>query len=408
MRPFEVWEKDEPEDPKERDPDVWSPPKVNSNNRGFNRERANNYDPKADQAGKGQNPKGKDTGKKEYNIFIRTPPKPKKSAFYLHYYPEGEGPDGELIEMVEREVMIRRPNVEFDDIAELEGPKNILKEAVLLPLLMPDFFRGVRRPWKGVLLYGPPGTGKTILAKALATQGKTMFFNVSPTTLASKWKGESEKLIRILFEMAHFYAPSIVFIDKVDALDQKRDDGDNEASRKVLAEMLVQMDGISGKLDQENLSVEELKKNIVMVMGATNLPWDLDKVLRRRFEKRVYIPLPNSVGRREMFRINNKYFKVVKDIDLDSLVQKTEGYSGADIANVFREASIINMNEVIKRTEGKIDFTMIRDNFSFVKQLLDEPLTQSHFEEAIKKITSSVSQSDAKKYEQFTEEYSNK
>ena len=109
-----------------------------------------------------------------------------------------------------------------------------------------------------------------------------------------------------------------------------------------------------------------------------------------------------------MFRINNKYFKVVKDIDWDSLVQKTEGYSGADIANVFREASIINMNEVIKRTEGKIDFTMIRDNFSFVKKLLDEPLTQSHFEEAIKKITSSVSQSDVKKYEQFTEEYSNK
>jgi katanin p60 ATPase-containing subunit A1 len=304
--------------------------------------------------------------------------------------------------------MERSPNVRFEDIAELEGAKNTLKEAVLLPLLMPDFFRGVRRPWKGVLLYGPPGTRKTLLAKALATQGKTTFFSVSPTTFASKWKGESEKLVRILFEMARFYAPSTVFIDEVDALGQKRGDGDNEASRKVLAEMLVQMDGISGKLDQEDLSVEELKKNIVMVMGATNLPWDLDEALRRRFEKRVYIPLPNSVGRREMFRINTKGIEVANNIDWDKLVIKTEGYSGADIANVCREASLINSRDVLRKTGGRINFTLIRDNPTFVTKLLKAPVTQSHFEEAIKNITSSVSRSDVKKYEEFTQEYSNK
>ena len=408
MRPFEVWEKDEPEDPKERDPDVWSPPKVKPNNKGFNRGRLVNYDPNAAakaQAGKGQNPKGKDTGKKGGKE--EKDPKKGKSAFYLHYYPEGEGPDGELIEMVEREVMERSPNVRFEDIAELEGAKNTLKEAVLLPLLMPDFFRGVRRPWKGVLLYGPPGTGKTLLAKALATQGKTTFFCVSPTTFASKWKGESEKLVRILFEMARFYAPSTVFIDEVDALGQKRGDGDNEASRKVLAEMLVQMDGVSGKLDQEDLSVEELKKNIVMVMGATNLPWDLDEALRRRFEKRVYIPLPNSVGRREMFKINTKDIEVRPNINWDRLVQKTEGYSGADIANVCREASLMQMRRILSKTGGKLDFTMIRDNPSFVMKQLDEAVDQNDFEQAIKNIPSSVSQSDVKKYEQFTEEYSN-
>jgi katanin p60 ATPase-containing subunit A1 len=310
--------------------------------------------------------------------------------------------------MVERDVMERNPNVKFEDIAELEGAKNTLKEAVLLPLLMPDFFRGLRRPWKGVLLYGPPGTGKTLLAKALATQGKTTFFNVSPTTFASKWKGESEKLVRILFEMARFYAPSTIFIDEVDSIGQKRGDGDNEASRKVMAEMLVQMDGVSGKLDQEDLSIEELKKNIVMVLGATNLPWDLDEALRRRFEKRVYIPLPNSVGRREMFNINMKGIKLQEDIDLDKLVKLTDGYSGADIANVCREASLMQMRRQLMKTGAKLNFTALKKDPSQLENELDAPVSQNDFEIAIKNISKSVSPNDLKKYEDFTEQYSNK
>ena len=417
IKPFDVWKKgnnpDELKKPK-RDPNsVFTPQnKQRNQNQGFNRERAKNYN----NGGKGYggnfnkappktNPKGNDKN----NNDKQPDPKSGKSAFYLHHYPEGEGPDGELIEMVEREVMEKNPNVKFEDIAELEGAKNTLKEAVLLPLLMPDFFRGIRRPWKGVLLYGPPGTGKTLLAKALATQGKTTFFNVSPTTFASKWKGESEKLVRILFEMARFYAPSTIFIDEVDSIGQKRSDGDNEASRKVMAEMLVQMDGVSGKLDQEDISIEELKKNIVMVMGATNLPWDLDDALRRRFEKRVYIPLPNSVGRREMFNINMKGIQVEESIDMDKLVQLTDGYSGADIANVCREASLMQMRRKLMKTGGKLNFTAIKLNPS--KTLIDEldaPVTQNDFELAIKNISKSVSQNDIKKYEQFTEEYSNK
>ena len=265
---------------------------------------------------------------------------PPKSPFLLNRYPEDEGygPDTELIEMVEREVVDMNPNVSFDDIAELDLAKRALTEAVVLPLLMPDFFVGLRRPWKGVLLYGPPGTGKTLLAKALATQGKTTFFNVSPTTFASKWKGESEKLVRILFEMARFYAPSTIFIDEVDSIGTKRHDGEHEASKKLLAEMLVQMDGISesnsganGEYDNENN-----KPKFVMVLGATNLPWDLDDALRRRFEKRIYIPLPNSVGRQQMFNINFKGIKLSNDVDIDTLVKKTEGYSGHDISSVCR------------------------------------------------------------------------
>lgn len=112
-------------------------------------------------------------------------------------YPDGKGPDSNLIDMLEQEVVNTNPSVNFEDIAELDKPKAILKEAVLLPLLLPNFFKGIRRPWKGVLLYGPPGTGKTMLAKALATQGKTTFFNVHSSSFASKWRGESEKLVRV-------------------------------------------------------------------------------------------------------------------------------------------------------------------------------------------------------------------
>jgi len=416
MKPFQVWEEGNADDFKKpyKDPDVWGPPpskKKDNGNRGFNRDKYMKYnnDVRGNAIGKGKpGGKGPSKGGKDDKNEDKKDPKEGKSPFLLHHYPEGEGPDVELIEMVERDVMERNPNVKFEDIAELEGAKNTLKEAVLLPLLMPDFFRGLRRPWKGVLLYGPPGTGKTLLAKALATQGKTTFFNVSPTTFASKWKGESEKLVRILFEMARFYAPSTIFIDEVDSIGQKRGDGDNEASRKVMAEMLVQMDGVSGKLDQEDLSIEELKKNIVMVLGATNLPWDLDDALRRRFEKRVYVPLPNSVGRREMFNINMKGIKLQENVDLDKLVKLTDGYSGADIANVCREASLMQMRRKLMKTGAKLNFTALKQDPSQLENELDAPVSQNDFETAIKNISKSVSPNDLKKYEEFTEKYSNK
>lgn len=121
----------------------------------------------------------------------------KNSAFLYSCYPDGIGPDSELIERLEKEIVDRNPKVSFEDIADLDNAKKILKEAVILPILMPEYFIGIRRPWKGVLLYGPPGTGKTMLAKALATLGKTTFFNVSASSIASKWRGDSEKLIRV-------------------------------------------------------------------------------------------------------------------------------------------------------------------------------------------------------------------
>lgn len=304
------------------------------------------------------------------------------------------GADKELVEMIERDILDKNPNVHWADIAGLKDAKKLLEEAVVLPRLMPEYFKGIRRPWKGVLLCGPPGTGKTLLAKAVATECGTTFFNVTATTMGSKWRGESEKMVKILFEMARFYSPSTIFIDEIDSLCNKRSsEGEHEASRRVKSEILIQMDGVGASASSAN--DEELKQ--VMVLGATNFPWDLDDAIIRRLEKRIYIPLPDLLGCQEILRINLKGVHLASDIDLESFALKLQGYSGADITNICRDASLMGMRI---RINGLTTEEIKKLN----KEEMDIPVTRTDFDAALSKIKTTVNNKQLEKYETWMKE----
>lgn len=241
------------------------------------------------------------------------------------------GDDGEKEKLkgsLQGAIVSEKPNVKWDDVAGLEGAKEALKEAVILPAKFPQLFVGKRTPWKGILLYGPPGTGKSYLAKAVATEADACFFAVSASDLISKWQGDSEKLVRNLFELARDQKSSIIFIDEIDSVAGKRDQGTgNDSSRRVLTEFLVQMQGVGKGNDN------------VLVLGATNTPWDIDSAMRRRFEKRIYIPLPDKMARARMFSIHlGSTPHSLKEADFALLGEKTEGMSGSDIGTLVREA----------------------------------------------------------------------
>lgn len=225
-------------------------------------------------------------------------------------------------------IVVEKPNIKWDDVAGLETAKQLLKEAVILPIKFPQLFQGKRKPWAGILLYGPPGTGKSYLAKAVATEANnSTFFSVSSSDLVSKYVGESEKLVKQLFSMARDQKPSIIFIDEVDSLASKRGDNEQDNTRRIKTEFLVQMQGV-GK-----------DTTGVLTLGATNCPWDLDPAIRRRFVKRIYIPLPEKEARQIMFKIHiGKTPHELSDNDYVIMAERTEGFSGSDISAVVQDA----------------------------------------------------------------------
>jgi SpoVK/Ycf46/Vps4 family AAA+-type ATPase len=251
-----------------------------------------------------------------------------------------KGFDKKMIEFVESEILSFSPNVKWEDIAGLEFAKKTIREIIIWPLLRPDIFNGIRRPPKGLLLFGPPGTGKTMIAKAIASESKSKFFNISASSLMSKWIGESEKLVRTLFALASFHQPSVVFIDEIDSILTARSENECEASRRLKTEFLIQLDGAGTNQDDR-----------ILIIGATNRPQEIDDAFIRRLAKRLYIPLPNFGSRKQLIlnvvnREKEKGQYSITPEDIDTIVTKTKGYSGSDMMGVCREAAMMPIRSI--------------------------------------------------------------
>lgn len=270
-----------------------------------------------------------------------------------------------LARVILRDVYVGSPDVRWDDVAGLAVAKKILREAVVAPFRYPALFTGLLRPWRGVLLHGPPGTGKTMLAKAVATESgggesganekeKCVFFNVSASTVVSKYRGDSEKLVRVLFELARFRAPSVVFMDEIDALMCERGGagGEHEASRRMKTELLIQLDGLDGASanakDGDNSYDSETERKCVFLLAATNTPWALDPALLRRMEKRVFVGLPDVDARRAMFTRLLGGRKLAPEVSVTDLAAKhTENYSGSDVATLCKEMAMAPLRRLV-------------------------------------------------------------
>ena len=332
--------------------------------------------------------------------------------------------DQELVDIISHDILQQDTGVRWQDIAGLDEAKHLLHEAVVLPMWMPWYFQGIRKPWSGVLLFGPPGTGKTMLAKAVATECGTTFFNVSLAAITSKWRGESEKFVRILFQMARFYAPSTIFIDEIDALCGQRDTGgEHEASRRVKTELLIQMDGIHNnygskkkqaesknsededKEDETDEEEEEEQNTTVLVLGATNHPWSLDDAMRRRLEKRIYIALPDYETRLSLLHLCFKKITVGEDVEFEKLATATEGYSNADITLFCRDAAMMGVRNLIADKDiSALDRGVLRQRKSEVLR----PVTMKDFETALAKISTSVGETQLNRYAEWMQEFGNK
>lgn len=270
--------------------------------------------------------------------------------------PEIPNVEPKLVEMIMNEMLDKSPGVDWDDIAGLAFAKRCVMEAIVWPMKRPDIFTGLRSPPKGLLLFGPPGTGKTLIGRAIASKSGAKFFNISASSLMSKWVGEGEKMVRALFAVARVMQPAVVFIDEIDSLLTQRTESDQEASRRVKTEFLVQMDGAGTSRDDR-----------VLVVGATNRPQELDEAARRRLVKRLYIPLPDDDARRSMVqRLLAKSRNDCSESDFDEIVKLSKGYSGSDMYALCAEAalgpvrdlgdSIGNIEESGVRPIGVVDF----------------------------------------------------
>jgi transitional endoplasmic reticulum ATPase len=282
----------------------------------------------------------------------------------------------EIIPSGIREVFIEVPHIIWDDIGGLDKVKQSLKEAVEWPLKAPEAFKkmGVNAP-RGVLLYGPPGCGKTLLARAVATESEANFISVKGPEVLSKWVGESEKAIREIFRKAKSASPCIIFIDEIDSIASHRSGGDFDSgvSRRVLSQLLVELDGLENTAD-------------IVFIGATNVPKQLDLALMRpgRLDRLLLVPAPDEVDKLKIYKLFTSKMYISKNIDFDALVRMATNFSGADIESHCREAAFNAMGE-----EG------------FLKA---RKVQMHHFTEATNKIHPSCTKDVLDAYENFESE----
>ncbi|CAJ0584896.1 unnamed protein product, partial [Mesorhabditis spiculigera] len=261
--------------------------------------------------------------------------------------------DENIIRLIENEIMAITRDTDWRDVAGLEAAKKALSEIVVLPFKRPDVFTGIRAPPKGVLLFGPPGTGKTMIGRCVASQCKATFFNISASSLTSKWVGEGEKLVRALFAVARLKDPSIIFIDEIDSLLCARSETEHESSRRIKTEFLVQLDGVATSAEDR-----------LLVLGATNRPQELDEAARRRFAKRLYVPLPQECARRQMVHnLIAQNTHRLRDKDLDEIAGMTKGYSGADMRNLCSEAAMGPVRDIVNNSEYDIETIPLEKNY---------------------------------------------
>ena len=275
----------------------------------------------------------------------------------------------EKVEKAPREI----PRVTYEDIGGLKEAIQKIREMVELPLKHPELFErlGIEPP-KGVLLYGPPGCGKTLLAKAVANETNAHFISISGPEIMSKFYGESEQRLREIFEEAKKNAPSIIFIDEIDAIAPKREEVTGEVEKRVVAQLLALMDGLESR-------------GKVVVLAATNRPNALDPALRRpgRFDREIEIGVPDKQGRLEILQIHTRNMPLAKDVDLNRLAEITHGFVGADLAALCREAAM----KALRRYLPKIDLSQERIPLEVLEQL---EVTMQDFLEAYKEITPSA------------------
>jgi len=290
----------------------------------------------------------------------------------------------DLESVIDTLLITQKPITTWDDIGGLEQAKNEIKETIILPFIhnKPDFVRSS----KTILFYGPPGTGKTMLAKASSNVLSATFFEARLSSILSKYFGESSKLVSILFRRAREMQPSLIFTDELDSIAFSRGADMNEATRRVLSQLLTEIDGFNTS-----------QKDKVIIIGATNKPWDLDEAVISRFQKKIYVPLPDEVARTSIFNINLTGAQL--DFDIKELARRSHAYSGRDISAVCQEAIMLMINE---QNPGLGDLTTHSLGTYSLKY---RKLRLSDFEHAFGKVKSSVDSTKLSKYDEWKNEF---